>query len=307
MIDFQRELYTYAARFDPVVKGNCCWIKCPFHGGGQERTPSCCINLVKGKYPIGFFYCFACGKHGSWNDLAEKIGGLTKMEGEELKHQELLTTRLTSAQTAALFGKEMEESIDFKIMIDWNRREDWRGISGELLYKLGAKLFFNKQWKRNQIFLPAYQNGELKGGIKGALVKEPNYPSYLNTAGPWVKKTLFPYDFTRKMERAKDFIAIVEGPRDALNLIQYGFPALAILGSKNWSDLKCSMVTLLNPKYIVLALDNDEAGIQALETIYASFKDSAEIIQMKFREGGDPGELKKEEVEKFLNKLSKLV
>ena len=307
MIDFQQELYTYAARYDPQIKGTSCWIKCPFHGGGQERTPSCRINLEKGKYPIGFWYCYGCGKHGSWNDLAKAISGLTLMEEEEVRNQDLLTTKLTSAQVASLYGKEMEEQIDFKIMVDWNHKENWRGISGELLHKLGAKLFFNKQFKRNQIFLPAYQNGSLKGGIKGALQKEPNSPSYINTAGPWVKKTLFPYDFVKHMELSKEFIAIVEGPRDALNLIQYGMPALAILGSKNWSELKYSLVNLLNPKLVVLALDNDEAGNSAFEIIYDSFKDSSETVRLQFREGGDPGELTKEQVEKYINKLKKFL
>ncbi len=303
MIDFQNELFTHAARYEPRIKGTTCWIKCPFHGNGMERTPSCCINLVKGKYPVGFFYCFGCGKHGSWNELADKISGLTRMDEQEIKHQDLITTRLTSAQRAALYGNEMEESIDFKVMIDWDKKESWRGINGQTLFDLGAKLFYNKQWKLNQIFLPAYQNGELKGGIKGALKKMPNSPSYINTAGPWVKKTLFPYDFVRKMPRAKNYIAIVEGPRDALNLIQYGMPALAILGSKNWSEMKYSMFSLLNPKLTVLALDNDEAGQSAFETIYADFEDSADTIKMQFREGGDPGELTEEQVKKYIKKF----
>lgn len=36
------------------------WIKCPFHGGGNERTPSCKLNTERSSY-----YCFGCHAHGS--------------------------------------------------------------------------------------------------------------------------------------------------------------------------------------------------------------------------------------------------
>ena len=53
MINFSEELLQNADRFDPIIKGDSVWIKCPFHSEGRERTPSCRINLVKGKYPAG--------------------------------------------------------------------------------------------------------------------------------------------------------------------------------------------------------------------------------------------------------------
>ena len=58
---------------------------------------------------------------------------------------------------------------------------------------------------------------------------------------------------------------------------------------------------------MVLALDNDEAGNSAFEIIYDSFKDSSETVRLQFREGGDPGELTKEQVEKYINKLKKFL
>ena len=44
------------------------WIKCPFHAGGNERTPSCKLNLERGSY-----YCFGCKKHGSMFDFVMKM------------------------------------------------------------------------------------------------------------------------------------------------------------------------------------------------------------------------------------------
>ena len=100
---------------------------------------------------------------------------------------------------------------------------------------------------------------------------------------------------------------MVEGPRDALNMLQYGFPALAILGSHNWSQFKTDLVLLLNPSKIIFAFDNDEAGNLALEQISPYFKGYQDVLQLQFKEGQDPGALTGEEVEIFYRKIKKLV
>lgn len=43
-----------------IQKGSTYWAKCPFHGGGNEKTPSFKIDIDKGTY-----YCFGC--HASGN------------------------------------------------------------------------------------------------------------------------------------------------------------------------------------------------------------------------------------------------
>ncbi len=48
------------------------WIKCPFHGGGNERTPSCKLNVERGSY-----YCFGCHESGSMFDFVMKMDHVT--------------------------------------------------------------------------------------------------------------------------------------------------------------------------------------------------------------------------------------
>lgn len=309
MIDFLKEIQTYAYKYDPIMKNDgCIWLKCPFHGGGQERTASCRINLQKGKYPIGFFYCHGCHKHGLWNDLLPVIPGLSPIEGEELKRQELLLTRLTPQQIDSLYKQECLMGIDFNTCVDWNPKEEWRHIRGDLINKIGGKKFYNKATKLNQLFLPCSQNKIIKGGIRCVLDRKPGEKGYFNTPGPWVKNTLFPYDFVKKFYKERNkILALVEGPRDALNMIQYGFPALAILGSHNWSKLKHGLIELLNPSMLVLAFDNDEAGNSAFEAVAQDFEDFTDKVSLEFKEGQDPGELTGEEVEKYFNKIKKMV
>ena len=74
----------------PVVsRGGRNWIKCPFHGGGNEKTPSCKVDDK-----TGTFHCFACGESGDMFTFVEKEENLTFNEAVE--------------KLAALAGVELE-------------------------------------------------------------------------------------------------------------------------------------------------------------------------------------------------------
>ena len=54
---------------------------------------------------------------------------------------------------------------------------------------------------------------------------------------------------------------MVEGPRDALHLAEYGIPALAILGGSSvWDNAKAELLMQLEPSLVVLAFDPDKVG-----------------------------------------------
>ena len=55
-------------------------------------------------------------------------------------------------------------------------------------------------------------------------------------------------------------IFIVEGPRDALSMLQIGIPACAIIGAKIWSKLKEEIIASAEPNRVALLFDNDKAG-----------------------------------------------
>ncbi|MCI7607384.1 MAG: DNA primase [Spirochaetales bacterium] len=52
-------------------KGGSKWVKCPFHGGGNERTPSCKLDDTRGT-----FYCFGCHESGDIFSLVMKKEGV---------------------------------------------------------------------------------------------------------------------------------------------------------------------------------------------------------------------------------------
>lgn len=53
------------------TKGGSKWVKCPFHGGGNEKTASCKLDDDRGT-----FYCFGCHESGDIFSLVMKKEGL---------------------------------------------------------------------------------------------------------------------------------------------------------------------------------------------------------------------------------------
>ncbi len=65
--------------FIPVVtRSGRHWAKCPFHGGGNEKTPSFAINDKD-----GFYHCFACQESGDMFTFVEKMEHLSFLEAVE--------------------------------------------------------------------------------------------------------------------------------------------------------------------------------------------------------------------------------
>ena len=61
-----------------VQKGSLLWAKCPFHGGGNERTESFKIDQDRGTY-----YCFGCHASGSMFNFVMEMEHLTFPEAVE--------------------------------------------------------------------------------------------------------------------------------------------------------------------------------------------------------------------------------
>jgi DNA primase len=99
---------------------------------------------------------------------------------------------------------------------------------------------------------------------------------YINSPGGWTKDALFPYDYVNSLE-AK-VVAIVEGPRDALVTIRNGLPALAIMGTNNWSEKCINLIMGLGASKIVLLLDPDTPGELAMRRIYKDLSKKISVV-----------------------------
>lgn len=310
-------------------QGSSIYIKCPYH---QERTPSFGINVdpASRKAPLGWGYCFGCGASKNWNQIADTLG-LKKAKG--MKKDGTFTQDYVSPLQQELRGQlldgsggltleDLEKEWGCLLSYRIEKNDVWRGYSGKLLRKIGCYVSVDN-YDNKCLLMPVKVEGEMVGAQKALWEKnkKKKISSYLNYGGPWIKyQGLFPYDYVEKMLTKEDlkYVVLVEGARDALRLISKGVPALAILGTKNWSEQKRSLVLGLPITKLVLMFDADEPGVKARRDIR---KDVEKLVHTqavkldkiqakleekrgkKFKESWDPGNIPDKYLDKILEKI----
>ena len=273
------------------------WQICQFHfraPGERESSASFKINLIRnGKFPQGSGRCFSCSRYVPNFEAVIDPNKLESTDDSE-ETEEYVQSLYNSSLDPILIDKDAEE-INLPNPIPWTT-DDWRSIPANIMRGIGAKLIFDVEYDNLMAYLPCMVNGRHVGGIRANLVKK-GKRNYYNLKGPWVKeKGLFPFDYTvsQLKERNLSTVVLVEGPRDCLKLLQYGIPALAILGTGNLSDTKVEMLINLNPERIIIAMDGDKVGREAAKKIHNSLKDELTVYNfnfLKYGEGNnDPGE-----------------
>lgn len=147
----------------------------------------------------------------------------------------------------------------------WPKTKPWRTYSGAFLAALGPGVAWYASGSDGpRLFFVAYVNGKAKGGVTARMKKskDKNQMSYKTTRGEWIKnKGLLFYDVAKKMIEDKDipYLILTEGPRDALRLLSYGIPAIAVLGAQTFGHMKALLVAALDVAVYVMP-DNDKGG-----------------------------------------------
>lgn len=269
----QRELVQQQISLVPKVKMkyDMAMIPCPFH---SDINPSCAVYFKSSQSHPGSWYCFGCGAHGLWNELAEALG----LEQFDSKPKD----RYTRPVSVTLEDYSSDEKLVFKSL---PKNKTWRGISTDLLIDVGCKLckvkYSSGQISDSFIYMPVNINGQTEGYIKARLKKDPNKPSYINKKGNWAKsKGLFPFDYSISKMTSHKAMVLVEGQRDALRLLQNGIPALCIMGTHNWNDEKSMLLEIHGVKKAIIFLDGDDAGISGTKLLYPSLKKYIPNVQV---------------------------
>ena len=198
--------------------------------------------------------CFGCDESGTWNKLAEKCGFPKFKEWNTSYKVQSQKIEIDLEQTLPQMLNSMKSGYN-----PWPSNRKWRGFSGQLINKVGGILVDDIRTKGVSVFFPVYIGEHLRGGVKAAMKKDKFNLSYVTTKGNWVKKYgLFLFEPVRALN--KNYVIIVEGPRDALRLYEQGLPAIAILGSQNFGAQKALLVSSLYPDFVLCMPDNDKAG-----------------------------------------------
>ena len=269
-------------------KGKDFIIRCPFHA---DNNPNCGVDRF-----TGIFHCFACGAGGGWNKLAHKLN-LEKLQYKLDTH--LTTSDMTSTLSRSLtklgvkLSRHAGQDLSRPIVTAWDVDRDWRKMSGAFLTRVGCVRVVDLKNNVERIGLPVRTpEGALLGYTCRALDPadaEPKYaplsPDRLN----WREKelpansALFLID--RVLEEGWDVIVLVEGPADALRLYAAGIPAVAILGTNNWTDIKASILMGLGFKRVYVMMDNDRSGHEAQAEIVGTLSQALDTRGLRLPTG----------------------
>ena len=126
---------------------------------------------------------------------------------------------------------------------------------------------------RHKIIVPFYDNGKVVF-LHGRNI-DGTHPKYLNLVG--INKPIFNQETLTKI-KVGDRVYICEGVFDAIRLEQEGYNAVAILGV---TDFRPEEVNIFKPFEVVLALDNDEAGLTMSNEIAKLFTLQGKSVKQK--------------------------
>ncbi len=283
---------------ETIVKGKDFLIRCPFHA---DNNPSCGVDRL-----TGVFKCFSCGAGGGWNKLAKRLdmerlawkGDGKKRDFKAGEVKDDLARALTKAGVVDP-GKRKGEKVR-PIVEPWSAQADWRGLLGQFLSGLGCIKVVDLMHNVMRIGLPVRTtDDELLGYTCRAVDPEGAEPKYTPLAADritWRAKelpaniSLFLVD--RAMNEGWDRVVLVEGPYDALKLYSVGIPALAILGTNNWTAQKAAIVLGLGLSDVFVMMDNDRSGWEAQNRIVQELGPSIKTKGLRLPDGvKDPGGL----------------
>lgn len=269
------------------------WIPCPFH---QETIASFEIR-TDGKW----CKCFGCGWKGDWDKLAAAIG-MAPVFGDENRAQfEYEISDMVRYLDDILKKDEEVALVDLPLGVEpWGR--PYRGISLPTLRSVPTYKWFDEKFETQRILWPVFVQEELNGWVSRRLDKKDvaRYYNMPDTANEeWVSSSLFLLDHIDS-----DVVAVVEGPVDALYLMEHGIPAVAYLGG-GWSYRKTVLLAAQGLSRIIIIPDNDEnkAGDHKAIKVYNSLKMffDTQVVRLP-RKFGDAAELD----DRTLGKLGRL-
>ena len=294
-------------------------VQCPYHGNGQERRPSAGIRKSD-----GLLHCFACGEthtltevishcFGHYEDLLGAFGykwlckNFATVAVEERKPIELNLSRRTKKSTTSVDRQSNENTYVTEQELDKYRYTHpyWakRGITDENiieLFDLGYDArtdcitFPIRDIKGNCLFV-ARRSVKTKFFNYPARAEKPLYGLYEYLTSVQISMAELRTKRSGKSHYLKvaNEVIVCESMIDALTAWQYGKYAVAMNGLG--TNLQFQQLRDLPCRKLILATDNDKAGMEARKRIKANVRNKI-ITEYILPEGKkDLNDLTKEE------------
>lgn len=249
------------------------WGKCPGHEartGHEDRSPSWSLNTDTLAH-----FCFSCGYKGTLSTLIFDMTGEVPEDLEGQIQVESFTHKVANIR------RREEEPESVPKITEWalenmlthvpKRMLDLRWLEPE------AADYYEIRWDRDmkQWVLPIR---DFRGNLLGAQYRQ---KGAVQTLPLGIKKSEMFFGFKQACEHR--IVAITESPLDAVRLYQTGLPAFSTLGAFV-SALQIEAIARQDFDCVVIALDNDDAGMRARESLVPALKKrGVHVKEFKYR------------------------
>lgn len=286
------------------------WISvvCPHHNISIHGDHGLKLGIhVSGRYG----QCYVCkvrNEEGGWDAYAQKVGSLPSLE--ELTGSSSVDGDSFLREQYSSLKRELEprdsEVLGFSLpkgLTMWDK--GWRKLRASFVRALPAFRWWDEESGYYRILFPITHEKILVGYTAGRAEPHGKYPKKdlkYKTSSPFpADKVLFMLD---QIPRCP-YVVLTEGPYDALRLLQWGIPAVAILGGQNWSEKKADIL-VMRPgiRRVFLAFDADRGGDEATDTVRSSLDSKVRTTRIRIEGGKDPGDAPRSWVKRVRRELS---
>lgn len=273
-----------------IQNGNIYQAKCKHEG---DNTPSLTF------YPeTNTFYCFGCQETGDIIRLVSWYLNLSFPQAIE--------------RLSVLYGIKIEDRtasvsvVQDKLMI--KNRGYWKTLftNEKALQYLKERHIDTEDIKKWRMGLVPENHGNYSNRLVFAIMDEHSNtvgfayrsldgskPKYLNSSDSNIFKKsniLYGYNYVRNLVREKNYVLLVEGYTDVIQLQKLGIPAVALMGT-SLSNAQMELLKQLRTEVFVFT-DPDEAGLIAMEKIANLLKENKIPVKVIISNTGqDPDEL----------------
>lgn len=281
-------------------------ISCPSHKDGQERKPSCGVS-IKDTYkgdrliPAGTVHCFTCNYTATFIEFISfcfgyKDGGLFgnkwlkanyNFETIKNRHVELNFSRGTNTKrTYATIADGLLEPYRYTVGYMYDR-----GLTDDVIEQFD--IGYDREEDAVTIPVP-----DLKGNVKWIQRRLIEYKRYIIPEG--ITKTDFLLGASECLKINPKEVWIVESPFNMLTCWVNNIPAICLFGTGGGKQYE--MLKSLPFRHYILALDNDEAGINGTKKLIKYLSDYKILSRVKYTDDRDINELQGE-----VNNLKKIL
>lgn len=247
-----------------VDKGEWIHMRCLFPDH-NDSDPSMSINTEH--YA---FNCFGCGRQGTWAEMCEELGWDIGSKGDSVLVGVTPNT-IWEESKQKMKGKDLKnEKVfhlpeGFRLISDWDRCYKYlkqRNIESAIsIFNIGRTSETDSEYGenyKNRVIIPVHNSEGKYIWPEGRLIFKSKKKKYFRPFN--VKKHEYLFNYHRSKKQF-DWVIVVEGIIDAVNLWLWGYPAVCTFGAGMGMT---QLELLMKFQAIYLCYDNDNAGISAL-------------------------------------------